>query len=311
MGKNIIQFQKGLNLIDFLQNYNNEEKCREELYKLKWPDGFRCPSCDNESYCKLVRHQQFQCNKCNRKTSVISGTIFHSTKLPLTKWFLAIYLMTQSKNGIAQMELKRQLGVSINTAALLYHKIAQTMMERDNTKPLTGDIEADDAYWGGYKKGKRGRGSTNKIPFIAAVEKRDGKPQYIKLTVVPNFRKNAVKEWLLSNICSGSHLRTDGLSCFTEISNHGCIHEQLIVGNSSDQAKTASFNWVNTILGNLKNSLRGTFHKLHPDHLARHLATFTYRFNRRFTLHDMVTRLMFVGLRTPPMPRRLLTADSG
>lgn len=219
--------------------------------------------------------------------------------------------MTQSKNGIAQMELKRQLGVSINTAALLYHKIAQTMMERDNAKPLSGDIEADDAYWGGYKKDRRGRGSTNKIPFIAAVEKRDGKPQYIKLTVVSNFRKNTVKEWLLGNICSGSHLRTDGLSCFTEISNHGCIHEQLIVGNSSDPAKTASFNWINTILGNLKNSLKGTFHKLHPDHLARHLATFTYRFNRRFTLHNMVTRLMFVGLRTPPMPRRLLTADSG
>jgi len=311
MGKSLIQFQEGLNLIDFLQQYGNEERCREELFKLKWPHGFSCPYCSNNTYCKHTRNKQLQCNKCKHKTSIISNTIFHSTKLPLTKWFLAIYLMTQSKNGISQMELKRQLGVSINTAALLYHKIAQTMMERENTKPLSGDIEADDAYWGGYKKGKRGRGSTNKIPFIAAVEKREGKPQYIKLTVVPHFRKAAVKEWLLSNIFIGSNLRTDGLSCFTEIANHGCIHEQLIVGNSSDSVKTAPFNWVNTILGNLKNSLRGTFHKLHPNHLARHLATFAYRFNRRFSLHNMVTRLLFVGLRTPPVPRRMITVDSG
>jgi hypothetical protein len=65
------------------------------------------------------------------------------------------------------------------------------------------------------------------------------------------------------------------------------------------------------LLGNLKNSLRGTFHKLHPNHLARHLATFAYRFNRRFSLHNMVTRLLFVGLRTPPVPRRMITVDSG
>ena len=95
--------------------------------------------------------------------------------------------MTQSKNGISQLELSRQVGVSINTAALLYHKIAQTMLERDNDKPLSGDIETDDAYWGGVKRGKRGLGSLNKTPFVAAVEKQDGKPQRIKLSVVEGF----------------------------------------------------------------------------------------------------------------------------
>jgi len=311
MGKSIIQFQSGLSIIEFMTNYDNEEKCRAELFQLKWPKGFVCPRCSNNTYCKLNRSNQLQCNKCNHKTSLISGTIFHSTKLPLKKWFLAIYLMTQSKNGISQMELRLQLGVAINTAALLYHKIAHTMMERDDAKPLSGEIEADDVYWGGYKKGKRGRGSTNKIPFIAAVEKREDKPMYIKLSVVKHFRKISVKEWMASNICRGSNLRTDGLACFTEISNNGCTHEQLIVGNSSDPIKTSPFKWVNTVLGNLKNSLKGTFHKLHPEHLARHLATFSYRFNRRFSLKDMPTRFMFVGLRTPPVPRRIITADSG
>ena len=80
--------------------------------------------------------------------------------------------MTQGKNGISQLELSRQIGVSINTAAMSYHKLAQTMLERDASKPLSGNIEIDDAYWGGRKKGKRGRGSPNKTPFVAAIEKR-------------------------------------------------------------------------------------------------------------------------------------------
>jgi len=221
-----------------------------------------------------------------------------------------------SKQNTLTLKTTKKLDTKVskeqeNTAALLYHKIAHTMMERDDAKPLSGEIEADDVYWGGYKKGKRGRGSTNKIPFIAAVEKREDKPMYIKLSVVKHFRKISVKEWMASDICRGSNLRTDGLACFTEISNNGCTHEQLIVGNSSDPIKTSPFKWVNTVLGNLKNSLKGTFHKLHPEHLARHLSTFSYRFNRRFSLKDMPTRFMFVWLRTPPVPRRIITADSG
>lgn len=307
MSKNPIQFQAGVSLGSFMAEYGTEEQCRKTLFSLRWPKGFECPSCANSTYCKLSSSQQFQCNKCHHKTSLIAGTIFHSTKLPLTKWFLAMYLMTQSKNGISQLELKRQVGVSINTAALMYHKIAQTMLERDDRKPLSGDVEADDAYWGGVTRGKRGRGAKNKTPFVAAVEKREGKPLRIKLSVVQNFRRDSIDKWASQHLEKGSHVRTDGLACFRAIADVGCTHEAFIVGNSRDPKKTAPFNWVNTVLGNLKTSLKGTFHKLHPHHLARHLATFAYRFNRRFQLQDMIKRLAYVSLRTPPFPRRLIT----
>jgi transposase-like protein len=308
MKKNKIQFQKGISLITFLENYGTEEQCFERLTKLRWPEGFCCPQCDNKACCHLKRRKHtFQCNFCKAQTSITAGTIYHSTKMPLTKWFLAMYLMTQSKNGISQLELARQVGVSANTGAMMYHKLAQVMLERDTGKPLSGAIEIDDAYWGGKKKGKRGRGSKNKIPFLAAIEKdKDNHPVRVKLSVVSGFKKKEVELWSKKHLMPGATVISDGLSCFAGIKNAGFKHTAIIVGNSKDTEKTIRFNWVNTVLGNLKSALAGTYHKLSSVHLPRHLATFQYRFNRRFALSDMIERLAYVSLRTLPMPGRLL-----
>ena len=303
----MIQFQKGLSLDNFLENYATDEQCFEILLKLRWPDGFECNRCGCKSHCHLKRNQLFQCNSCRSQISITSGTIFHSTNLPLKKWFLAFYLMTQGKKGISQVELGRQVGVSTNTAAMLYHKIAQTMLERDATKPLSGNIEIDDAYWGGKKKGKRGRGSKNKVPFIAAIEKTsNGKPNRIKLQVVSGFKKKELEKWSKSHLTKGAKVLSDGLACFSGIKDAGYEHSYIVVGNSKDENKSSPFNWVNTILGNLKTALSGTFHKLSSKHLPRHLATFQYRFNRRYVLENMIPRLAYVAMRTTPMPKGLL-----
>lgn len=307
MCKNTVQFQKGLSLSDFLKNYGTEEQCFDALFKLRWPGDFECDRCGCKDYCRLKRSKLFQCGRCRSHISITSRTIFHSTKLPLNKWFLATYLMTQGKNGISQLELSRQIGVSINTAAMLYHKLAQTMLERDASKPLSGNIEIDDAYWGGRKKGKRGRGSPNKAPFVAAIEKtKDGKPNRIKLQVVSGFRKVELEMWARSHLTGEASVLSDGLACFTGIKNAGYGHSSIVVGNSKDAKKTVAFKWVNIILGNLKTALVGTFHKLSNKHLPRHLATFQYRFNRRYRLKDMIPRLAYMAVRTPPMPARLL-----
>ena len=308
MSKNKIQFQKGLSLSDFLEEYGTEDQCFESLVKLRWPEGFECPKCSCRAYCLLTKRKLFQCNACRRQTSITAETIYHSTKIPLTKWFLATYLMTQSKSGISQLELGRQLGVSSNTGAMVYHKLAQVMLERDAQKPLSGNVEIDDAYWGGKKKGgKRGRGSENKTPFLAAVEKNaDNHPIHIKLSVVFGFKKKEIKRWAEKHFALGTTAVSDGLRCFTGIKEAGFEHTAITVGNSRDMKKTIPFNWVNTILGNLKSALSGIYHKLSSNHLPRHLATFQYRFNRRFVLGDMIKRLVFVSLRTLPMPRRIL-----
>lgn len=308
MSVNTVQLQKGMSIPEFMKQYGTEAQCIAALESQRWPNGFECPSCGNKKYCVLQTKQLYQCNACARQTSVTAGTMFHATNLPLTKWFLAIHFMTQSKNGISQLELARQVGVSSNTGASMYHKIAHVMMEREQSKPLSGNVEIDDAYWGGRHKGKRGRGSENKTPFVAAVEKKDGRPSRIKLNVVSRFSKRELAKWAQNNLAPQTAVLSDGLNCFTAVKEYGCSHTSIIVGNSKDATKTTAFNWVNTILGNLKTALSGTFYKLDPRHLKRHFATFVYRFNRRYNLEAMIPRFIQIAARSIPMNNRLLAA---
>ena len=309
MAKNKIQFQKGMSIPDFMDRYGTEEKCRQTLFRLRWPGGFACPVCGNATYCEIKERKLFQCNRCRHQTSLIAGTIFQSSHLPLTKWFLAMYLMTQSKNGISAMELSRQIGVSCNSGWRIKHKLMQVMLERGMTKKLGGRIEIDDSYIGGKRvSGKRGRGAGRKAPFIAAVETdEDKKPQRIKLSKVKGFRLEEVEHWSVRSLEPGTTVVSDGLACFNAVENAGCIHESHVVGGGKQAVEHPSFKWVNTILGNVKNSLKGTYHSFHKKHIPRYLAEFQYRFNRRVDLPSMIPRLAFVSLRTPPMPQRLLT----
>lgn len=111
MARNPIQFQSGLSLPAFLEQYGTEEQCRAALYRYRWPKGFVCPECGNTTCCQLSRGL-YQCHRCHHQTSLTAGTIFHATHLSLTTWFLAIYLLTQRKNGISALQLSRELGVS-------------------------------------------------------------------------------------------------------------------------------------------------------------------------------------------------------
>ncbi len=306
MSKNMVRLKKGTSLQEFMQLYGTETQCISALETLRWPNGFECASCKSKKHCILRTNRIYQCNDCHKQTSVIAGTIFHSTKLPLTKWFLAIHLMTQSKNGISQLELARQVGVSDNTGASMYHKIAQVMMEREEFQPLSGDVEIDDAYWGGKKKGKRGRGSENKTPFIAAIEKVNGKPSRIKLNVVNRFSKLEISKWAKKNLTRNTNVLSDGLNCFPAVKDAGCLHNAIVMGDSKDESKAALFKWINIVLSNLKTSLAGTFHKLGVKQLKRHFATFVYRFNRRHKLEAMMPRFLYVAARTLPINKSSL-----
>ena len=309
MAKNKIQFQRGMSLPDFMDQYGTEEKCRAALFQLRWPNGFTCPVCGNETYCEIRTRKVFQCHRCHHQTSLIAGTIFQSTHLPLTTWFLAMYLLTQNKNGVSALELSRQLGASYDAAWRIKHKLMQVMLERGGTKRLNTRVEIDDSYLGGKRvSGKRGRGAGRKTPFLAAVETdMDKKPQRIKLSEVKGFRQDEVEHWSKQNLEPGTLVVSDGLTCFNAVTDAGCIHEPHVVGGGKQAVEHPAFKWVNTILGNVKNSLRGTYHSFRQKHIPRYLAEFQYRFNRRFDLPSMIPRLAYVALRTPPMPLRLLT----
>ncbi len=135
MAKNKIQFQKGMSLVEFFQQYGQEEQCRDQFFKWRWANGFECPLCCCREYCTLKTRELYQCNRCRHQTSLTSGTILEASKLPFTTWFLGMYLMTQTKNGISALELSRQLGISYNASWRLKHKLMQAQFRLCVGKP--------------------------------------------------------------------------------------------------------------------------------------------------------------------------------
>lgn len=308
MARNMVQFQKGLSMVDFLKKYGSEDVCREAVFKFRWPEGFRCPECGNSSHCEIKARQIFQCQRCHHQTSLTARTIFDHTKLPLTTWFLAIFLLTQSKTGMSAMALARHLGVSYNTAWLLKQKLMQTMRERDDSKPLSGPVQIDDAYWGGERRGgKRGRGAGGKTPFVAAVAcSTDGRPLAMRMTPVKGFRSDSIGRWASTHLATDAEVTSDGLHCFRAIVET-CPHWSIKTGGGPSSVETPEFTWINTMLGNVKTALHGTYKAVRGKHLGRYLGAFAYRFNRRFELGSMIERLAYVACRTAPLPYRFAT----
>ena len=216
--------------------------------------------------------------------------------------------MTQSKDGISSLNLARSIGVSANTALSIKHKIQQTMKERDDSQRLAKLILIDDAYWGGKKQdGIRGRGATGKTPFVASVSLTSkGRPDRMRLSRVTGFLKDEIAGWAKKHLSRFSVVISDGLNCFPGVQEAGCGHEAVITHTDKGYDENKIFKWVNIMIGNVKNALHGTYHHVSEEHLPRYLAEFCYRFNRRYDLHEMVDRLAYVALRTPPMPKRLL-----
>jgi hypothetical protein len=303
MTPNQLQFQPGLSLSSFLNDYGTETQCEASLEKSRWPKGYICPVCESHSHC-IVWHgkvKTFQCNRCHTQVTLTSGTIFHATKLSLVRWFQAMYFMTQTKNNVSALELKRLIGVCYRTAWRVKHKLAQVMSEREETTILSGRVEVDDAYLGGqYPGGKAGRGSENKVPFVAAVETDDqGHPMRAVFAPVESFTSTEIAAWACNWLAPSAIVVSDGLACFRAVTAAGCIHAPQIVGTKRKSTDMDCFAWVNTLLSNIKTAIAGTYHGFKFGKYARrYLSEAQYRFNRRFDLSTMLPRLLYAGART-------------
>jgi transposase-like protein len=313
MSMNAIQFQRGLSLPQFQALYGTEQQCERALVAARWPHGWQCAHCGCKRFF-LTRNGQsrqlWECFICGYQSSSIVGTVMEHTHLPLTAWFLAMYLMTQNKNAISALALKRQLGVSYKSAWLLKHKLMQTMQVRDARYRLQGRVEIDDAYLGGERAGSinGGRKAANKSAFIAAVQTReDGRPLYIHLTPVADFTRQDVRQWAQRHLAPACHVVSDGTPAFAQVRQAGATHERHVTGGGCQGAQTPQLHWVNTLLGNLKSSMAGTYHAFdHARYGARYLGEFCYRFNRRFDLAAMLPRLLRAMATTKPLPLKAL-----
>ena len=312
MAMNRVQLQAGLSMPEFLQRYGTEEQCVAAVQTARWPQGFVCPECGGAASTSFVRGglRYWQCAACRHQCSLLSGTIFAGTKLPLTRWFLALQLLTQSKNNVSALELKRQLGVCYRTAWLLKHKIMEAMRVREERRELSGRVEIDDAYLGGeLSGGTAGRGSENKVPFVAAVQTTpSGHPVVACLRQQPHTTEE-VSVFAAQHIAPSATVVSDGLWCFLGTQIVGAAHERVVTGGGKACVKLPQFKAINTLLGNLKTAISGSYHAFaFAKYAHRYLAEFQYRFNRRFNMKIILSRLLTALVLAPPSCERTLRA---
>ena len=129
MPQSKIQYQAGLSLTQFTEQYGTESQCEAALEKARWPEGFRCPRCGGAHYGVIHdrRRKRYQCKNCRHQTTLTAGTVFEATKLALTIWFQAIYMISQAKTGLSALALKRQLVISYPTSWMIHHKLMHAM----------------------------------------------------------------------------------------------------------------------------------------------------------------------------------------
>jgi len=300
-----------MSLNQFLTHYGTESQCEAVLEKSRWPQGFECPKCETREhfFYRRGRVKVFQCRACRTQTTLTEGTIFHSTKLPLTRWFQVMYFLSQTKNNVSILELRRLAGLSYPAAWRMKHKLMPVMYERETTTRLSGRVEVDDAYLGGENPGgKAGRGSENKVPFIAAVQTNNqNNPVYVVFAKVKGFTHAEIKTWATRSLVPSTTVVSDGLWCFQAVTQAGCIQQREVVGKGRKSTDMGCFSWVNTILGNLKNAINGTYHAFDFEKYAhRYLGEYQYRFNHRFDLAALLPRMIFAATATGKRPEHWL-----
>ena len=225
MAINRVQFQRGLPMAQFMVRYGTQEQCHAALVASRWPNGFVCGECGCTRHSTFLRDglRYWQCSACREQTTVTCGTVFQATKLPLTSWFLAMHLLTQAKNNVSALELKRHLGVRYKAAWLMKHKLLQVMLVREDTRRLNGRVEIDDAYLGGrLPGGKSGRGSENKVSFIAAVQTTDAGHPLWACPQKLEFTKEAIAKWARKSLCASAEVVTDGPVVLPGRHRHWC-----------------------------------------------------------------------------------------
>jgi transposase-like protein len=286
-----------MNLVELNGQFSTEDKCREQLIRLRWPEGVTCPRCKSRTISRLFTQNKFECSDCQYQFSVTVSTVFHDSHLPLTKWFLATLLICESKKGMSACQIQRTLGIgSYKTAWYLCHRIRAAMVEADKAM-LDGTVEMDETYVGGVKRGGRGPHASEK-EIVIGLRQRGGKLRFYH---VKNTKSKTLAKYLKDSVSVDvDRIITDDWIGYPKAMMKAGIHK--------DQHKTINHsakvyvigdihtNTVENAFSLLKRGMMGTWHHLSAKHLAAYLEEMSFRFNRRKnsdlfldTLRHMVT----------------------
>jgi transposase-like protein len=287
---------QNLDLPTMIERYGTEDKCREFLEELRWPDGVECPRCGTPDAVRVKDRPQWRCKSCDYRFSVTVGTVFADSHLPLWKWFLASYLVIESKKGISAKQLQRTLGVTYKTAWYLGHRIRSAMEEGSPVK-LSGIVEVDETYVGGKRrrgqgsKGGPGRG-TKKAMVLGAVE-RGGD---IRLSVGDRPDKATLHAFIREHVADDAEaIHTDAWQAYGGIGDADTRHEFVSHNQREWIRGIVHTNTVEGVWSLLKRSIIGSYHQLSAKHLPAYLDEISFRFNNRdnpYLFRDTLLRLL-------------------
>ena len=281
-----------LTLIEIAKRFSTEEAARDYFEKLRWPDGPVCPHCGNADQARIykvtanrekkIRPGQYKCAECERSFTVTVGTVCEDSHIPLNKWLLAFYMMCASKTQVGALQLQRQLEIgSYRSAWFMCQRIRFALQDILPGDKLGGDVEADETYVGGVKRGMGRRYTGNKTPVVSLVE-RDGR---VRSHVAPKLTGKALDQILKQHVSNDARLYTDESPIYTKPGkkfrshktvNHG---EEEYVRYEDDERVTT--NTVEGFFGNAKRSIDGTHHQVSQKHLPLYLAEIDYKYNTR------------------------------
>lgn len=259
--------------------FPTEAACLSFLEEVRWGKGFHCQACGYDDFWKMSSGLR-RCHSCKFKNSVKKETIFQSSRLPLKTWFYAIWWFTSQKTGISALNLQKNIGLgSYRSAWLMLHKIRNAMV-RENRSLLQGEVEIDEAFVGGVRSGKRGRGAEGKELVVIAAEcsgkKRIGR---IRIQRIPDASAGTLELFILENVAPGTTIHTDGWPGYNAVSSLGYEH---LPRSSNSVNPDELLPRINIVTALLKRWLLGTLHgRLDPKHMDNYFEEFIFRFNRR------------------------------
>jgi transposase-like protein len=295
-----------MNLVQLVQEFADETKCRAYLEALRWPEGLACPHCKGETISRIVKRNQFDCDSCRYQFSATAGTIFHDSHLPLWKWFLAVYLMVESKKGMSANQLKRTLKVSYKTAWYLCHRIRKAMAEIP-LEPLKGIVEIDETYIGG-KRRNVGRGYRDNKTMVLGAMQRGGHAhlRVERRTPTKKVLREFIEEQVGKNCDLQTRIMTDDFAAYRG-AIRGPMHQSVNHSKYEWVRGDVHTNSVESAWSLFKRSVVGAYHKVSTKHLDAYLDEFEWRFNNRknpYLFRDTMLKL----IESPNLEYKTLTS---
>ena len=276
-------YRKGVTLMDVVKQFDTEEKAEAWFIEQRWPDGVRCPFCDSEEVSPRPtrKPQPFRCRACRKDFSVKTGTVFHSSKIPLSKWAIGFYLYMTSLKGVSSMKLHRDLGITQKSAWHMAHRIREAMRAEGSPK-FAGPVEADETYIGGLEKNKHedkklraGRGAVGKAA-VAGVKDRE--TNQVSAEAVERTDGQTLRQFVHDRTEPDATVYTDEAAAYRRLNRH---HEAVAHGAGEYVRDMAHTNGMESFWALLKRGYVGTYHKMSVKHLDRYIDEFEGRHNIR------------------------------